>query len=105
MIPGTDRVRLVGRIVHGYACAGAHASSGTDLNLCEAIHAEANALVQCHDISAIRTLYCTASPCVQCMRLILSTGTKRIVFRQEYPHAQSRVLAERAGIKWAYIGS
>lgn len=88
---------------YGHACPGAHQPSGQGLHLCEAIHAEQSALIQCHDVSAIHTVYCTASPCVQCMRLILGTGTKRIVFRQEYPHAQSKELAERAGIEWTCI--
>lgn len=86
--------------VYGHSCPGAECKPGEGLQLCEAIHAEQNALVQCHNISAIYTVYCTASPCVQCMRLILGTGTKRIVFRQEYPHAKSKELAERAGIEW-----
>lgn len=89
--------------VHGHACAGASCKPGEGLHLCEAIHAEANALVQCRDISAINTVYCTASPCVHCMRLILGTAAKRIVFRTEYPHAESKELAKRAGIEWVRL--
>lgn len=87
-------------MVYGNACPGANQPSGEGLHLCEAVHAEQSALVQCRDISAIHTVYCTASPCVHCMRLILGTGAKRVVFRQEYPHAQSKQLAEQAGIEW-----
>ena len=99
-VPGTSEERVIGQLAYGYACPGHRAPSGTALNLCEAVHAEANALVQCRDISAIHTLYCTASPCVQCMRMILGTSVKRIVFRQEYPHAQSKELAVAADIVW-----
>lgn len=87
-------------MVYGNACPGANQPSGEGLHLCEAVHAEQSALVQCRDIASIHTVYCTASPCVQCMRLILGTGAKRVVFRQEYPHAQSKQLAEQAGIEW-----
>ena len=83
-----------------HKCAGADAPSGTALHLCEAIHAEANALIQCRDIDKIFTVYCTASPCVQCMRLILSTSARRIVFRQEYPHLEAAQLARMAGLEW-----
>lgn len=88
-------------LLYGHACPGADSPSGIDLHLCQAIHAEQNALVQCRDVSKVRTVYCTASPCVSCMRLILGTGAKHIVFRKEYPHVESRQLAERAHISWA----
>ena len=85
---------------HEQRCPGADLPSGQGLHLCEAIHAETNALVQCRDVDRIHTVYCTASPCVHCMRLILGTGAKRIVFRTEYPHAESERLATSAGIEW-----
>ena len=86
--------------VYGNLCEGALMPSGSALHMCQAVHAEQSALVQCRDILSIHTIYCTASPCVQCMRMILSTAVKRIVFRKEYPHAQSQELAARAGIEW-----
>jgi dCMP deaminase len=89
-----------GRVKFHHKCAGADAPSGTNLSGCEAIHAEENALIQCRDVDRIATIYCTASPCVLCMRKILNTSAKRIVFREEYPHAESRQLAADAGIEW-----
>jgi dCMP deaminase len=81
-------------------CAGAHAPSGEGLNLCEAIHAEANALLQCPNVWAICTAYVTASPCIMCTKLLLNTSCKRIVFLDEYPHPEARILWERAGRAW-----
>lgn len=66
-------------------CAGANLPSGQGLNLCEAIHAEQNALVAC-DVRFAHTLYCTTEPCVACTKLILATRSiKRVVFSEAYP--------------------
>jgi len=67
-------------------CAGFGAPSGTSLHLCEAIHAEANALLRCTDVTRIRTCYCTHSPCLDCVKLLLNTGCRRIVFEERYAH-------------------
>jgi len=51
------------------------------------VHAEANAIVQCarYGVSPVgATLYCTAYPCWQCAKLILSAGIQEIVFPDEY---------------------
>lgn len=84
-------------------CPGAKAPSGQSLHLCEAIHAEENALIQCHDVRAIHTVYSTASPCILCMRKLVGTGMKRVVFRQTYPHADSVNLAIERCIDWIHL--
>jgi dCMP deaminase len=89
---------------HPHACPGAHAPSGTALTDCRAVHAEQNALLQCRDRDAIHTVYCTASPCVTCMRMLANTSVKRIVFLEEYPHAESRSIAASLGIEWTHFG-
>jgi dCMP deaminase len=69
-------------------CPGAALPSGTGLSACEAIHAEINALT-----SATRpgwTLYCTDSPCSDCLKVMLNTSIRRVVFRREYPHPTSK---------------
>jgi dCMP deaminase len=78
--------------VYPHACSGAHAPSGQGLDGCQAIHAEQNALLQCRDVYSIHTCYVTASPCVTCVKLLMNTGCRRIVFSEEYPHAESRRL-------------
>lgn len=86
-----------------HSCKGAHAQSGLDLNSCQAIHAEQNALLQCRDIYDIETCYVTASPCITCTKLLLNTGCKRIVFIEEYPHPEAKDLWTSAGRSWAQI--
>ena len=85
------------------ACAGADAPSGTDLDACQAIHAEQNALLQCGDVYQIHTVYVTASPCITCTKLLLNTGCQRIVFVEAYPHSQAQALWEGAGRTWQKI--
>jgi len=87
-------------------CEGSRSSSGQDLDKCEAIHAEANALLQCSDVEAINTAYCTTSPCVHCIKLLMNTSCQRIVFSDRYPgHEQLRDMWEssREGRIWEHF--
>lgn len=54
------------------------------LDRCMAVHAEQNALLQCPDMRAISTIYATVSPCLTCIKLLLNTPCKRIVFMDYY---------------------
>lgn len=89
--------------VYPFACAGAKAKSGTDLDACEAIHAEQNALLQCRDVHALVTAYVTTSPCVTCVKLLLNTGCQRIVFLDEYPHEAAKRLWVTNGRVWKQV--
>ena len=71
---GMAEPRLVEVFPH--ACAGAWSPSGTNLDACQAIHAEQNALLQCRDIYQIHTAYVTASPCVTCCKLPPSSRSR-----------------------------
>lgn len=82
-------------------CPGAGQKSGQNLHMCQAIHAEQNALLQCTSPSEVHTVYTTSSPCIQCMRLLANLPhLRRIVFHEEYPHVESRELAARRAISW-----
>jgi dCMP deaminase len=67
-------------------CHGEHTISGIALDDCEAIHAEANALLQCTDVNTIVTAYCTDSPCIHCVKLLMNTSCGRIMFLEPYSH-------------------
>lgn len=87
----------------GHECPSADAPSGTSLSGCYATHAEINALAQCRDHKAIHTVYTTLSPCDSCVKALLSTGAKRLVFLEEYPHPVSRHLWEvLGGREWVH---
>lgn len=86
-------------------CPGANQPSGQGLHLCQAIHAEQNALIQCRNINEIHTAYVSTSPCVACVRLLANTGVRRIVFAEVYPHVESERIAESRGISWEHYRS
>jgi len=71
-------------VTYPHACGGAYSPQGTDLDRCQAIHAEQNALVQCRDAYAIHTVYCTCEPCVSCTKLLLGTSAERVVYIAPY---------------------
>lgn len=92
--------------IHPRACPGSQEPSGTNLDACQAIHAEQNALLQCRDVWEIDTCYCTASPCMTCAKLLLNTSCKRIVFLEAYPAANVQSLWESSGREWVqYTGT
>jgi dCMP deaminase len=83
-----------------HPCPGAEMASGTGLGKCEAVHAEQNALMQCEDVSAIDTAYCTTSPCEHCVKMLLNTGCLRVVFLDAYPGSEeSRALWVKSKVK------
>ena len=65
-----------------------------DPNECPSAHAEQNALLQCRVPEQIHTIYLTLSPCVSCIRIIMNTPCKRIVFQNEHKHTYARDMWE-----------
>ena len=79
-------------------------------NICEedgvtkpyVLHAEANAITKVAksgNSSEGATLYVTASPCMECSKLIIQSGIKRVVYRDEYRITDGIDLLRRAGIE------
>ncbi len=83
-----------------FPCPGAGLKSGEGLELCEAIHAEANALLKCPDVRRIHTAYITHSPCLHCVKLLKNTGCFRIVFLHPYAHDEASRAFWIRGNKW-----
>lgn len=79
-----ESLRHFGHTLNDLECEGASDTSG-DTRRCLAVHAEANALLQCIDVSRAHTLYCSATPCWECAKLICNTPIRRVVATQEYP--------------------
>lgn len=66
------------------------------------LHAEANAITKVaksNNSSEGATLYVTSSPCLECSKLIIQAGIRRVVFSDEYRKADGINLLERAGIE------
>ena len=69
------------------------------------LHAEANAitkLARSGNNSENSTLYVTASPCIECAKLIIQAGIRRVVYGEKYRLTDGIDLLERAGIEVEY---
>ena len=49
------------------------------------------------------TLYVTASPCIECAKLIIQSGIKRVVYSEKYRLEDGLELLQRAGIEVLYV--
>lgn len=70
------------------------------------LHAEANAITKVarsNNSSDGATLYVTASPCIECAKLIIQSGIKRVVFGEHYRITDGIDLLKRAGIEVVYL--
>lgn len=70
------------------------------------LHAEANAitkLARSNNNSENATLYVTASPCIECSKLIIQAGIKRVVYGEKYRLEDGINLLKKAGIEVIYI--
>jgi len=66
------------------------------------LHAEANAIskvAKSGNNSQGATLYVTASPCIECSKLIIQAGIARVVYRDEYRLTDGIDLLRRAGVE------
>ena len=79
-------------------------------NICEengvtkpyVLHAEANAkskVAKSGNSSEGATLYVTASPCIECSKLIIQSGIKRVVYKDEYRLTDGVDLLRKAGVE------
>lgn len=70
------------------------------------LHAEANAitkLARSHNSSDGATMYITASPCIECAKLIIQAGIRRVVYSEKYRLEDGLELLKRAGIEVEYV--
>lgn len=76
--------------------------SGTRHELCYAVHAEQNAIIQAAKLGVSvegATLYCTHQPCVICAKMIINSGIKRVVYKQGYPDEFSLEMFDEAKVE------
>ncbi len=70
------------------------------------LHAEANAITKVarsNNASDGATLYVTASPCVECAKLIIQSGIRRVVFNELYRITDGIELLRRAGVECVHV--
>lgn len=76
--------------------------SGTRAELCYAVHAEQNALIQAARMGVSvfgATMYVTYSPCIICARLIINAGIVKVIYRYDYPDDFSKEILKEAGVE------
>ncbi|MBN1251465.1 MAG: dCMP deaminase family protein [Bacteroidales bacterium] len=70
------------------------------------LHAEANAITKVaksNNSSEGSTLYVTSSPCIECSKLIIQAGIKRVVFTEKYRLEDGIKLLQRADIEIVHV--
>lgn len=77
-----------------------------DMSKAYVLHAEANAITKIarsNNSSNGATLYVTASPCIECAKLIIQSGIIRVVYGEKYRIMDGVDLLEQAGIEVKYL--
>ncbi len=70
------------------------------------LHAEANAITKIarsNNNSEGATLYVTTSPCIECSKLIIQAGIKRVVYYEQYRVTDGLDLLKRAGVETVHL--
>ena len=70
------------------------------------LHAEANAITKIAksgNSSEGATLYVTASPCIECAKLIIQSGIRRVVYSEKYRLEDGIELLRRAGVEVDFV--
>lgn len=70
------------------------------------LHAEANAITKVarsSNSSEGATLYVTSSPCIECAKLIIQSGIRRVVYEEEYHTPDGIELLKRAGVEIEHL--
>ena len=81
--------------------------SGERHELCRALHAEQNAIIQAATLGQSiedGSIYITNQPCAICAKMIINAGLKRIVVREGYPDELAVSILEEAGLKVVVLG-
>ena len=80
--------------------------SGERQELCKAIHAEQNAILNSlkkgYDLNN-STIYVTKSPCMVCAKLIINVGIKKVIYANKYPDDEAFKVLKEAGIITEYF--
>jgi dCMP deaminase len=80
--------------------------SGTRHEICRAVHAEQNAIIQAalHGVSLEgATIYCTHTPCVLCAKMLTNARIKRYVSYGEYADDSFKAMFRDAGIEFEQL--
>ena len=77
-------------------------ASGTHAELCYAVHAEQNAIIQAARYGINITgasIYVNTQPCIVCAKMLINAGIDEIVYQNPYPDELAMSMLEEAGMK------
>ncbi len=77
-------------------------ASGTMQEICYAVHAEQNAIIQAAKLGVSlegATMYVTHQPCVICTRMILNSGIKKVIYKNGYPDEFAMQLFRQSNVE------
>lgn len=76
-------------------------ASGTRHEICRAVHAEQNAVLQCAAYGVPcegATVYTSSSPCMICAKILVNSGIRRVVYKGNYPDPEALALLKHAKV-------
>lgn len=76
--------------------------SGERLDICRAVHAEENVLLQCAQYGPScrgATIYTTLQPCLGCAKSMVNAGVARVVWLKDYPDRDGLLFLQAAGVE------
>jgi len=76
--------------------------SGERHELCRGLHAEQNVIIQAAVFgTSIKgsTLYCTNTPCVVCVKMLINAGVQEIIYAGDYPDELAKCMLSESGLK------
>ena len=88
-------------IDRGY-CPRADKKPGDGYEVCMAVHAEQNAIINAAYYGAPTkgvVMYCTHYPCRDCAKSLINAGVRQVVYAEERPDASAEAILEMAGIE------
>lgn len=77
-------------------------ASGTMQEVCYAVHAEQNAIIQAAKLGVSlegATMYVTHQPCVICTRMIINSGIKKVIYKNGYPDPFALELFKKSDVE------
>lgn len=86
----------------GVFAAAVGIPSGERHELCRALHAEQNAMIQAANLGISiegSTLYSTTAPCSLCAKMLINAGVVRVVFAGDYPDERAMEFFQQAGVE------
>jgi len=87
---------------HGCLRENMNVPSGERHELCRGLHAEQNAIIQAAVFGVSikdSVLYCTNTPCVVCVKMLINAGVNEIVYSGDYPDELAKKILDESNIK------